>query len=111
MWKSPIDIGITEISEKITNDLDRQVIQAVHQVGISVNKDELIKALEYDRDQYEKGFSDGVKSEQKTGRWNRVDYGTYKFKCDQCGNYHRAMYDYCPSCGAKMRGGEDESNT
>lgn len=43
----------------------------------------------------------------KTGHWIKDDIterskSEYKHKCDKCGAYHRAMYDYCPSCGAKM---------
>ena len=46
-------------------------------------------------------------SEQRTGHWIKDDIterskSEYKHKCDRCGAYHRAMYDYCPSCGAKM---------
>ena len=45
--------------------------------------------------------------EPKTGHWIKDEITErlkveYKHKCDLCGAYHRAMYDYCPSCGAKM---------
>jgi len=45
--------------------------------------------------------------EPKTGHWIKDDIterskSAYKHKCDRCGAYHRAMYDYCPSCGARM---------
>ena len=48
-----------------------------------------------------------VQPEPKTGHWIEDDIterskSAYKHKCDRCGAYHRAMYDYCPSCGAKM---------
>lgn len=44
---------------------------------------------------------------RQTGHWTKDDIterskSAYKHKCDRCGAYHRAMYDYCPSCGAKM---------
>ena len=44
----------------------------------------------------------------KVGHWIKVKetseptFYVYRFKCNQCNNYHRAMYDYCPSCGAKL---------
>ena len=49
-----------------------------------------------------------LEQEPKTGHWITDDIterskGAYKYKCDKCGAYHRAMYDYCPSCGAKMQ--------
>lgn len=45
----------------------------------------------------------------KTGRWGRV------YRCDQCGNYldfdgvnvGRGDANYCPNCGADMRGEQD----
>ena len=48
-----------------------------------------------------------VKPAEKVGRWIKDDIterskSAYKHKCDRCGAYHRAMYDYCPSCGARM---------
>lgn len=48
-----------------------------------------------------------VTPQPKTGHWIKDDIterskSAYKHKCDRCGAYHRAMYDYCPSCGAKM---------
>lgn len=55
MYLSPIDI----VTEPITYKLDDAILSAVGKVGIHVDKDELLKALEYDRDQYSKGFIDG----------------------------------------------------
>lgn len=51
--------------------------------------------------------------EPKTGHWIKDDIterskSAYKHKCDRCGAYHRAMYDYCPSCGARMAESEDK---
>ena len=40
-------------------EYDNQVMKAVMRLGIRVDKEELIKALRYDRDQYEKGYNDG----------------------------------------------------
>ena len=44
--------------------------------------------------------------ERKTGKWSVYDRHTipYQFICSECGAYHRAMYDFCPNCGADMRG-------
>lgn len=43
--------------------------------------------------------------ERKTGKWTIYDRHTmpYQYICSECGAYHRAMYDFCPSCGADMR--------
>ena len=34
-------------------------------IGYDIDKDELIKALNYDRDQYNKGYVDGIKAKQE----------------------------------------------
>lgn len=43
---------------------------------------------------------------QKIGHWTIEDRQatTYKYCCNECKAHHRAMYDFCPSCGADMRG-------
>ena len=64
MYKSPI-----EMVSQIINDFNREIVKieeevamrAVCDVGISVNKDDLIRALQYDRNQYEAGVIDGLK--------------------------------------------------
>ena len=48
-----------EVAANIRNDTDRMVIGACMKVGVSVDKDELVRALRYDRGQYEKGYVDG----------------------------------------------------
>lgn len=54
-YYSPIEVIRREMQTKFEND----VYSAVQQYGIVVDKDELIKALQYDRGQYEKGYADG----------------------------------------------------
>lgn len=62
MYKSPIEVIVGQIQTQIAEDLDNHIFKAVREVGINVDKEELLKALRYDRDQYEKGFEDGKKS-------------------------------------------------
>ena len=54
-YQSPIQQIVSDISMKMEND----VCTAVQNVGIYVDKEELIKALRYDREQYSKGYSNG----------------------------------------------------
>lgn len=61
-YLSPINIWITETMQDFHNNIEEQVYKEVINVGISVDKKELLKALEYDRNQYDKGFKDGVES-------------------------------------------------
>ena len=63
MYKAPIEIcrTIEDINQKVVEETDNQVYEAVCRVGVNVDKEELIKALRYDRGQYEKGYADGVR--------------------------------------------------
>lgn len=55
-WESPLEMMISDMQM----NLDGEIYKAVQRVGITVDKDELIKALEYDRGQYEKGYADAM---------------------------------------------------
>lgn len=57
MYESPIEIVQTQMQMQ----MDEGILKAVQGVGINVDKEELVKALAYDREQYVKGYKDGVK--------------------------------------------------
>ena len=59
MYESPITALVNDICSELKKKEEKYVIECVHNVGINVNKDELLKALSYDRNQYEKGYNDG----------------------------------------------------
>lgn len=67
-WNSPLQIEINDICEEAGRSaakaFDDMVFRAVEEVGIEVDRDELIKALAYDRGQYEKGYGDGYRAAQ-----------------------------------------------
>lgn len=47
--------------------------------------------------------------ERKTGRWIDETFKPWglvyhPYKCDQCGEHSEADSDFCPNCGADMRG-------
>ena len=54
-YESPIRMIVGEIETKMEND----TLTAIQRYGIDVDKEELIKALNYDRGQYDKGYRDG----------------------------------------------------
>ena len=59
-YKSPINLAINEWTEEMVKNEDNQImVQIEHQVGVVVDKDELIKALDYDREQYRAGYKAG----------------------------------------------------
>jgi hypothetical protein len=59
MYKSPIDILVSDIQHQIAKQQDEEIYKAVVSVGVNVDKEELVRALAYDRHQYMKGYADG----------------------------------------------------
>lgn len=57
MYKSPVEIAREQIKTQIDNKILFRVTQ---EVGINIDKDELLKALAYDRRQYEKGYNNAI---------------------------------------------------
>ena len=58
--ESPITVFQEQMQMQIAKDVEGEILRAVHKVGVTVDKVELLKALKYDRDQYEKGYKDGL---------------------------------------------------
>ena len=53
-YKSPIEL----IMGQMNLSMEGEICKAIQHVGVNVDKEELLKALQYDRDQYQKGYSD-----------------------------------------------------
>ena len=43
--------------------------------------------------------------ERKAGEWIELDFEAWEYKCDQCGRLSDFKDNFCPNCGADMRGG------
>lgn len=94
-YESPINVMIGQIETQIEND----VLTAIQRVGVDVDRDELIKALNYDRDQYRKGYNDA----KVHAHW--IINGDWA----ECSNCHESSKlavlehkDFCGACGAAM---------
>lgn len=61
MYNSPIELIVSDWQHQLMEQQENQIYQAVYSTGVNVDKDELIKALMYDRNQYEKGYMDGAR--------------------------------------------------
>ena len=93
MYESPLTIAINKATQSMNYDLENQILEAVQQVGIHVNKEELVKALNYDRGQYEKGYEDAMRKiknppyleyeEIKEGMWVYDHYSDTVIKVDE----------------------------
>lgn len=89
MFESPI----TQIVSGMTVEYENGVLKAVQRVGFDVNKEELTKALLYDRGQYEKGYEDGLNASKWVPCSERLpeDY-TECLICDDIGRVYESKY-------------------
>lgn len=85
MYESPINMMLGQIQTEFDDYLVGRVSQTV---GLEVDKQELIKALQYDRDQYNKGYSDGQADAKECKELLKELYQTVKaresYECAGC---------------------------
>lgn len=115
----------TFIKGQTESFIDGELLKVTQEMGLDVDREELLKALEYDRGQYEKGYADGCRVSRKHGRWETANDGTHF--CSNCGcdapytwddidrcftnsadDVPDRISDYCYKCGAEMVGGNEE---
>lgn len=61
-------ISIDYIMREQEKQLEKDVLKVIASYNITVNSDELVKALQYDRNQYEKGYKAGYEKGYHDGR-------------------------------------------
>ena len=61
MYESPIEVLYGQMQTEIENDL---LVKCSQSVGYNIDKDELIKALKYEREQYKNGYSEGLNADK-----------------------------------------------
>lgn len=89
MYESPIEI----ISGELQTAYEDGILKAVRKCDIHCDKEELLKALAYDRDQYRKGYEDAK------SRWILCENITEPIDrevlcCDKYGNELSGWLDY-----------------
>ena len=67
MYNSPIRTAVmhSDVLAKVNEDVDGLIISSVVHCGVSVDKEELLRALQYDRGQYDAGYRDGIAAAEK----------------------------------------------
>jgi hypothetical protein len=83
MYNSPIELLVTDIQNQIVKQQDEEIYQAVLHYVPNVDREELLRALQYDRDQYHKGYADGKR-----------DAMAELVRCKDC--KHRGDDVHCP---------------
>lgn len=120
-YESPIKInyqeGIPEFRtfhEEINEKIECRIMASVQEkMAIEINKEELIKALNYDRHQYEQGYEDAKKKfKAPDGQW--IIKNGDKI-CPICmmgtmGSQNASVpfFHFCPYCGADLRKHKEE---
>lgn len=61
-YESPIEVIYQDIYHRINVDFANNIYNAVINCGIQVDKEELVRALKYDREQYNKGHRNGYQN-------------------------------------------------
>ena len=119
MYESPIHITFDDypkITKQIIKNQENHIVGVINEY-VKVDKDELLKALAYDRDQYKKGYDDGYQDAKKIqyqpiyGEWI---FNTFFWTCSVCKNsaktigycgdekFMNEFFKFCPNCGANM---------
>lgn len=99
MYKSPIDI----IYGQMETQMEGTIMRAVQKVDVNVDKDELIRALKYDRDQYNEGYDAGMADAvaelvycKQCKHWKDIGKGcTDHVRCCEIGFYMIVENGYC----------------
>jgi len=74
-YESPIRMIVGEMQTKMEAD----TMSVIQRYGIDVDKDELIKALNYDRGQYEKGYQDGYEKGYQEAKEDLIKFFNENF--------------------------------
>lgn len=106
-YESPIEMFYNDTIQNIANQIreetdDRIVCEVKMQCGVNIDKDELIKALKYDRDQYNKGYQDAMNDTRRTAEWLTAKDCDGYYYCSNCNWSDRHKDNFCPHCGAYM---------
>ena len=58
-YESPLQLIYNELGQRIEKSIADNAVRVVQEYGFNVDRDELIKALRYDRGQYDVGYLKG----------------------------------------------------
>jgi hypothetical protein len=94
MYNSPITLYETAV-QTIMEERENAIFAKVQSsLEVDVDKEELLRALQYDRDQYDRGFADGyMNAKQELVRCKDCKHWTMGY----CINF--AYYSYAPTTG------------
>ena len=117
-YESPVTVCYEDMLTQIKDCADGQIMAEI-KMHVDVDRDELIKAMNYDRNQYATGYRNGYADAQKHGKWisgayikdtEVKRYSAGLMYCSVCKHeaysdtdYGEQLFDYCPYCGSRMQ--------
>lgn len=91
MYESPIQMIVDKIqTQMIQREENSLLLQVQQSLGFDIDKNELLRALNYDRDQYKKGYRDG----RHDASWIPVSE-----RLPEKDEYGKVLVTYIPSGG------------
>lgn len=102
------------IQGKTESFIEGELLKVTQKMGLDVDREELLKALKYDRGQYEKGYQCGCRDTLKVGEWTTIEDNILMetvYKCSVCKEEFvtlddetplKHLWNCCPCCGAIM---------
>lgn len=73
-YEPPVKLICSNIETQLEKTLAETIYRAIQKVDVVVDKEELLKALSYDRNQYEVGFFHGQMAERYKKPENNYDW-------------------------------------
>lgn len=83
-YRSPVEVAITQLRMEQEKKVEEFIFSAIQELEITINKEQLIKALRYDREQYKQGYEDGYEDGYDADKWISADGIS---RPDECGFY------------------------
>ena len=114
-YQSPIERVVDEVfNDFVKQDNDHLMAQVRIAVGYEINEDELIKALQYDRHQYEVGYTDGrFARDRELVRCKDCEHFTDSASFWMCGRGCLGKvtpWDYCSRAERRLENNDGDQN-
>lgn len=87
---------------QMQTEYDGAVMKAIQKCDVVVDKERLIAALKFDRQQYEHGYHDAMEHNFASAI---IDGEGYE-RCSGCGEHETGLryFRFCPHCGCQLKG-------
>lgn len=94
--------------QMINSELEKEVFRACSKVGVKVDRERLIQAVEDARAFYEEGYADGKRDSEPKKPF--VDANNF-YKCPCCHTVLRNTYKFCYECGCALDWSDENAQT